>query len=190
MRKNIFAFLIPLITLIVIAFTPILNPVLDNFKYKVNSFSVKNRKVIVSQKIIEKLNNDFYENIPLFKLKIKDSFKYKESKIHALNYLFYLNKRNISFINYKDNDNKEKIIKNILRYDRLMKIEYQAILDKNDKPNINLINIYKSIGDINKEASIYSYELVQDNIDKYNLKDYMGKDINYKASNKLVFKTR
>ena len=187
MNKNILAFLIPLITLSVIAFTPILDGPLSNLKFKVN---LTENKIIGNIVNIDKtktdLNSAFKKDVDYYIYTISQNFK-GNAKTHAINYIYYANQRALVLGKISLVDNKKGAVQEILRFDRLMKIEFQAILDLNSNHDINLIDLYKDKREINDNLSKITYALILNNKDKYKLEDYMGDDINYTASTKRVF---
>jgi len=188
MNKNILAFLIPLITLVVIAFTPILDPIVSNIKFKINNtFEKMNILLSDTNKTANKMNLDFISDTDFYKSEIKKNIINVDARIHFLNYIYYLNERNKASASKDVLMEKKESLANIFKYDYFMKVEYQKILDLIGDNKFNPIKIYTGRSERNKNLSKFSYEIIEMNKDKYKLEFLIGDDINYTASDKLVF---
>jgi len=188
MKKNIYAFLIPLITLLVIAFTPIFDGVLGDFKYKINLEGEKIFKSI-SNRVESKLSleKSMIDNKDRYRKIINKNFKDESNQIAAMNYIYYLNKRNIALVAEEKSITDESVIKEVLKYDFLMRLEFQKILDSKVEIPIKLIKVYKETSEVNNNISIVAYTISDKYYDEYKVVDYMGEDANATAGDTLLY---
>ena len=188
MKKNIYAFLIPLITLLVIAFTPIFDGVLSDFKYKINLEGEKIFKSI-SDRVNSKLTleKNMVDNKERYRKVINKNFKDESNQIAAMNYMYYLDKRNIALVESEKSITDDSVIKAVLKYDFLMRLEFQKILDSKVEIPIKLINLYKDTSEVNNNISIVAYTIADKYYEEYDIISYMGKDANATAGDILLY---
>jgi len=170
MNKQIYAFIIPFVVLLILGFTPLADMVLKGFKDEINIEERKWYTYLSNERFtVRVLSEGFYRDLSEYKKFIHDNFgEDKNITTHLLNYIYYLNQRSISMVkNHKINQDskkydEDKLINAVMQYDYLARIEYQCILDSYGETDINIIGFYKSKGDVNDKMARLTYGMMQD----------------------------
>ena len=177
MNKNIFYFLIPFITLIIIIFTSILDEPILSMRLRLD-FS--DAKQIIEDRTFnkyldkkEKLIFYFEKDMPEYKNKINKIFKEKENQEIALNMLTHIHNVNLNYIEFRIASFKDinYTIRKTLKENMLGIREFNKLKNKGYKNNI--LEIYLNKRKINKELFNKSLSFIETNIYYYSEKEYM-----------------
>lgn len=170
MNKQIYAFIIPFVVLLILGFTPLTDIFLKGFKDEINIEERKTYTYVSKERFTVKvLREGFYRDLSEYQKFVQDNFgEDKNITIHLLNYIYYLNQRSISMVkNHKINQDskkydEDKLINTVMQYDYLARIEYQCVLDSYGETDVNIIGFYKSKGDVNDKMARLTYGMMQD----------------------------
>jgi len=165
--------------------------ILKDFKWDINNREDKVLTALQSHdKSKEALESNFNYSQSNFRKKVDAAFPEKRHQIAAMNYLFYLNERNLAVVKggwINDTDKEERRL-SVLRNDYLMRIEFQFLMDeKAPIKKLSLMSLYKNQSEINRDVGVMAYSIAETYYDDYNISVYMGDDINYTSSPVLLY---
>lgn len=170
MNKQIYAFIIPFVVLLILGFTPLVDMALKGFKDEINIEERKWYTYLSNERFtVRVLNEGFKHDLSDYKTFFGENISEDENvTMHLLNYVYYLNQRSIAMVkNHKINQpskeyDEDKLINAVMQYDYLARIEYQCVLDSYGETDINIIGFYKSKGDVNDKMARLTYGMMQD----------------------------
>ena len=171
MNRQVYAFLVPLVLLLVLGYTPLTDLLLKGFKDEVNMEGKKVYTYLTHKwSTVKILREGFKKDVTDYEDVLRKEVGGNDVIVnHLLNYIYYINERSIAMVeNYtlrsdpKDKDAEEtKLMQAVLQYDNLARTEYQCVLEKYGEVKMNVIDLYKSKGDVNEKMARLTYGLIQ-----------------------------
>lgn len=169
MNKNIYAFLIPFILLLIVAFTPILDKPLANFKNKVNLVGHKTLKYIADyNNTVEKMRGDLILFRDKYEAYVVENFgDNSEVMTYMMNYFYLYNERNIAFLENnriaKGSEYNETDMINLMgEFDKKANIQYKCAKKIFKRGDISPVDFYKSMSDENNLIAKYAWTYIYD----------------------------